>query len=268
MNDNNGLHWSFDYNYGAQRTETGPDFAQELIKTLRGHYTESGMPQTAAEQATTQVYNVLPNFWRGYRRGDEQDALLRIGAAVIERRKSNDNIWDYSVRYQNTTSGEDLRLAFRCGDESYRPLKGEWRVEARNRGNDAYSQLTYDGYLTSAEIRLRINSTEIVAGTADSSVPLTCNWALFDVIPPLAQTIQKSDDGVNIALLDDLTQFRPKNRLGFLESIQTPIPLDGYYLYGVGSLPSYWWLDARGDIAIVSSTFETLVLKEKTGDSS
>jgi len=99
-------------------------------------------------------------------------------------------------------------------------------------------------------------------------VPLTCNWALFDVIPALAQTLQKSDDGVDIAFLDELEQLRPKNRLGFLESIQTPIPLYGYYLYGVGVPTSYWWLDAHGDIAIVSSTFETLVLKEKLVDNS
>ena len=37
------------------------------------------------------------------------------------------------------------------------------------------------------------------------------------------------------------------------------------YWYGTGLLPSYWWLDASGNIAIASTFFETLVLKEKIG---
>ena len=267
MNDNNGLHWSFDYNYGAQN----PQFAHELRQTLRGHYTQSGSCHAEAEQAVTHVYNILPNFWRGYRRGNEHDEALSIGTAVIERRKGTGEIWNYSVRYQNTTSGEDVQLEFLCGDEAYRPLIDEknWRVDSRNSGKDAYFRVRCDGELASnKEITLYIGDSKIVAGRVGESVPLTCNWTLFDVIPALAQTLQKSDAGVDIAFLDDLEQLRPKNRLGFLESIQTPIPLYGYYLYGVGVPPSYWWLDAHGDIAIVSSTFETLVLKEKMGDSS
>jgi len=192
MNDNNGLHRSFDYNYGAQK----PQFAQELPQTLRGHYTESGARHAEAGQAVTHVYNILPNFWRGYKCGNEQDGALSIGTATIKRWKGiprpfGDSVryCCYSVRYQNTTSGEDVSLEFLCADQPY--------------------------------------------------------------CPP-----------------DELEQLRPKNRLGFLESIQTPIPLYGYYLYGAGVPTSYWWLDAHGDIAIVSSTFETLVLKEKLVDNS
>ena len=126
-----------------------------------------------------------------------------------------------------------------------------------------------DGFLTEgAEVRLRINGTEINVGTVDNSLPLTCNWALFDVIPALAERIKKSEDSIDIILLDDLEQLRLKNRFGFLDSIQSPIPLDGYYLYGAGVLPSYWWVDAKGNVAIVSSVFETLVLKEKMGSPS
>ena len=123
-----------------------------------------------------------------------------------------------------------------------------------------------DGFLTEdAEVRLRINGTEINVGTVDNSLPLTCNWALFDVIPALAEMMKKSGDSVDIVLLEDLEQLRPKTRLGFLDSTQFPIQLDGYYLYGAGVLRSYWWVDAKGNVAIVSSVFETLVLKEKLG---
>ncbi len=262
MNDSNSLHWSFDYNYGAQN----PQFAQELIRTLRGYDPEVGTHSTQTAQTITHVYNVLPNYWRGYNNRGGNTETLSIGTAVIERSK-HDNLWHYSVKYENTTSGENLRMQFCCSDENYRPLRDKWSVDARNSADDAYSQLVCAGYLTSdSEVRLRINDAEIAAGTVDASVKLTCNWALFDVIPTLAQTIQESDDGIDIAVLEDLEQLRQKSRLGFLESIEIPIPLAGYYLYGVGLLPSYWWLDAHGNIAIASTFFETLVLREKTGD--
>ena len=259
MNDNSGHHWSFDYNYGAQN----PQFAQELTGTLRGYYAETDAPDARTGQVLTHVYNILPNYWRGYGGGATEE--LSIGTAIIKRNKDND-LWNYSVQYENTTSGENLRMQFRCSDKHYRPLTDSWRVDARNSGDDAYSELTCEGYLVeNSEVRLRINGAEILAGTVDASVKLTCNWALFDVIPALAQTIQASDNGIDIALLEDLEQFRPRSRLGFLASIQTPFPLDGYYLYGAGLLPSYWWLDAHGNIAIASTFFETLVLKEKIG---
>ena len=252
MNDSNSLHWSFDYNYGAQN----PQFAQELIETLRGYDPEVGAHDIQTPQTIRRVYNVLPNYWRGYNRGGNTETLS-IGTAVIEQSK-RDKLWHYSVTYENTTSGENLQMRFCCSDENYRPLRGNWSINARNSADDEYSRLTCAGYLTSdSEVRLRINGAEIVAGTGDASIALTCNWALFDVIPTLAQAIQTSGDGIDIAVLEDLEQLRLKSRLGFLESTQTPIPLDGYYLYGTGLLPSYWWLDAHGDVVIASTFFET-----------
>lgn len=261
MNDSNLLHWSFDYNYGAQ----DPQFAQELIETLRGYDPKIGAHSIQTSQTIRHVYNVLPNYWRGYNRGRNTETL-GIGTAVIERSK-RDNLWHYSVTYRNTTSGENLQMQFCCSDENYRPLRDNWSVDARNSADDEYSRLTCAGYLNSdSEVRLCINGAEIAVGAVDVSEKLTCNWALFDVIPMLAQAIQTSGDGIDIAVLEDLEQLRVKSRLGFLESTQTPIPLDGYYLYGTGLLPSYWWLDARGDVVIASTFFETLVLREKAGD--
>ena len=260
MNDNSEHHWSFDYNYGAQN----PQFTQELIETLDGCYTDTAARDTRTGQAITHIYNILPNYWRGYAGGDAK-ATLSIGTAIVERSKQDD-LWNYRVRYENTTSGENLRMQFRCCDAHYRPLTDSWRVDARNSGEDKYSELTCEGYLVKdSEIRLRINGTEVVAGEVDASIKLTCNWALLDVIPALAQTIRASGNGVELALLEDLEQLKPKSKLGFLESIETPFPLAGYYLYGVGLLPSYWWLDVDGNIAIASTFFETLVLKEQIG---
>ena len=148
--------------------------------------------------------------------------VLSIGIAIIERSKNDDNLWNYSVQYENTTSGENLEIKFCCSVENYRPLTGNWSVDAQNSGDDTYSRLSCEGYLAlDSEIRLRINGTEITAGTVDASVKLTCNRALFDVIPVPRQTIQESGDGIDIAVLEDLEQLRPKSRLGFLESVQT-----------------------------------------------
>ena len=260
MNDSSRHHWSFDYNYGAQT----PQFTQELTGTLRGCYIDIAAHDTRTAQTITHIYTILPNYWRGYAGGDAKQPLS-IGTVSVERTKQ-DGLWNYAVRYENTTSGEKLQMRFCCCDERYRPLTGSWRVDAKNSGDDAYSELRCDGYLAAdSEVRLRINGTDIVAGTVDASVKLTCNWALFDVIPALAQAIRASDNGVEFALLEDLEQLRRKSRLGFLETIQTPLPLEGYYLYGIGLLPSYWWLDVYGNIAIASTFFETLVLKEKIG---
>ena len=259
MNANNKHHWSFDYNYGAQN----PQFTQELIGTLRSCYADSNTRDRHSGQTVKHVYNILPNYWRGYAGGDPNKEL-RIGEVTVARNK-NDGLWNYTVQYENMTSGEHLRMQFCCRDDNYRSLTDSWHVKIRNSGSDKYSELTSEGYLAGdSEMRLRINGTEVVAGTVDTSTKLTCNWALFDGIPALTQTIRASDSGIDIVLLEDLEQLRPKGKIGFLESIQTPMPLDGYYVYGDGLLPSYWWLDTDGNIAIASTFFETLVLREKS----
>ena len=260
MNDKREHHWSFDYNYGAQN----PQFTQELIGTLNGCYTDIDARDTRAGEAITHIYNILPNYWRGYAGGGAEESLS-IGTVIVERRKQ-DGLWNYVIQYENTTSGEHLRMRFRCCDEHYRPLTERWRVDAQNSGDDKYSELMCEGYLVEdSEVRLRINGTEVVVGTVDASTKLTCNWAFFDVIPALAQTIRASGNDLELTLLEDLEQLRRKSRLGFLASIQTPFPLEGYYVYGTGLLPSYWWLDVHGNIAIASTFFETLVLREKIG---
>ena len=260
MNDDTPLHWSFDYNYGAQT----PQFSQELISTLREYPARSA--HTAAAPLT-HVYNVLPNYWRGYQ-GGQHTETLRIGTASIQRSKDIHDRWHYAITYENTTSGEHLDLQFRCKDGNYRTLSDTWQVEARNAAGDAYRRLLCEGYLTpESEVRLRINNTDIAAGRAEDSGTLTCNWALFDVIPALADAVQASGEKISLSVLEDLEHLRPNSRLGYLESIETPIPLHGYYLYGTGLLPSYWWLDVHGNVAIASTFFETLVLKETFGGS-
>ena len=264
MSENIPLHWSFDYNQGSQK----PTYARELLELLHLYKENSDLrnDNTVNAQHRRQVYQILPNFWHGYQRRNNQSESISIGEVVVERRQDKGSIWKYNIRYINKTNGEELSCSFSCRDEIYRPLHGKWHVEAHNSCDDIYTKLSWNGYLTSVpEIQFRINNTDITAGKIDNSLPITCNWALFDVCPALVESNNEIDGFVEIAILDDLEQFRPKCRIGYLDTIESPISLVGFFVYGTGSLPSYWWVDTDGNTVIVSSVFETLVLKVKMG---
>ena len=263
MKNNRPLHWSFDYNHGAQK----PAFAQELIRLLHMYDTKPAHINTdATEGHAIHVYQILPNFWHGYIDRNNPEESLRIGKVIIERQKDKGNIWNYKVQYQNSTNGEDLKMQFQCGDDCFRTLNSSWNMRVTNSGQDTYSILEWEGSISKdLEIQQRINNAKISIGKVNNSTPLTCNWTLFDVIPLVADTMKEKGEIVDISLLDDLDQFRPKCKIGYLDSIESPLSLDGYYLYGTGVLPSYWWIDGNGNLVVVSSFFETLVLLECTG---
>ena len=258
MKDSEGLHWSFDYNYGAQH----PDFAQQLVETFLRFYAEPKTDRIGAE-TTAHIYDIFPNYWRGYAIGNDRQDNLILGQAIIKRQQADDTNWLYTVQYTNGTSGEELQLRFHTADDLHRSLRGKWHVQAQNDCQDSYSGFTCEGQRVADEIRLTVNHAEITVGLIGEETPFTCNWALFDVIPALSGAIQESGEVVEMAILEDLEKLRPANRIGFLESIEMGgTQLDGYYLYGEGLLPSYWWLDMGGNVAISANFFQTLVLKK------
>ena len=263
MKDGEGLHWSFDYNYGAQ----SPHFAQQLVETVIRFY---GGPETgrSGAEATEHVYDIFPNYWRGYAIGEHLQNNLSLGEAVIKRQQMDNGRWRYTIQYTNGTSGEELQLRFHTANDLYRSLRGKWHIQAQNNCQDSYSRFACEGQWVADEIRLTVNHAEITVGLIGEGMPFTCNWALFDVIPALSGEIQESGEVVEMAILEDLEKLRPVNRIGFLESIEMgETQLDGYYLYGEGLLPSYWWLDADGNVAISANFFQTLVLREIVGGS-
>ena len=263
MNGSEGLHWSFDYNYGAQN----PHFTEQLVETFLRFYAEPKTDRTGAE-VTEHIYDIFPNYWRGYAIGEHRQDNLSLGEAAIKRQQAADAHWHYTIQYTNRTSGEELQLRFHAANDLYRPLVGKWYVHAQNDCQDSYSTFACEGQRVADEIRLTVNHAEITVGRVQTNTPLTCNWALFDVIPAFSRTIQGSGEVVEMALLEDLEKLRPVNRIGFLESIQLhETQLDGYYLYGEGLLPSYWWLDTHGNVAISANFFQTFVLREIVGGS-
>ena len=263
MKVSQGLHWSFDYNYGAQN----PDFAQQLVETFLRFYAEPKTDRIGAGTAE-HIYDIFPNYWRGYAIREHLQDNLSLGEAIIRRQRADDARWHYTIQYTNTTSGEDLQLRFHTTDDLYRSLIGKWYIKAQNDCQDSYSTLTCEGQRVADEIRLTVNHAEITAGLIGEDMPFTCNWTLFDVIPALSKAIQGSGEVVEMAILEDLEKLRPMNSIGFLESIQLhETQLDGYYLYGEGLLPSYWWLDRGGNVAISANFFQTFVLREIVGGS-
>ena len=263
MKVSEGLHWSFDYSYGAQN----PHFTEQLVETFLRFYAEPKTDRIGAG-ATEHIYDIFPNYWRGYAIREHLQDNLSLGPAIIKRQRADDACWHYTIQYTNRTSGEDLELRFHTADDSYRSLIGKWYIKAQNDCQDSYSGFACEGQRVADEIRLTVNQAEITAGLIGEEMPFTCNWALFDVIPALSGTIQGSGEIVEMALLEDLEKLRPVNRIGFLESIELhETQLDGYYLYGEGLLPSYWWLDTHGNVAIFANFFQTLVLREIVGGS-
>ncbi len=264
MNDGNSLHWSFDYNTGANR----PDYANELIDLIKGYETPSILGNKDVEETCyiKHIYKILPNYWRGYAGRSNPDAKLNIGAVSIERKKDND-VWNYEVNYKNDTSGENILLQFSTENTWSRTLLNGWHGKVLNSCQDEYSELNFVGKIISEDkVRIRLNDIYITLEIPDITLPLTCNWTLFDVIPLLSNQIIDNHDTIEIVLLDDLEQLRSKNKIGFLNSLQFPLHLDGFYLYGKGLLPSYWWIDQQKTTVIVSNFFETYILKEIIGD--
>ncbi len=263
MKVSEGLHWSFDYNYGAQN----PHFTEQLVKTFLGFYAEPKADRISAG-TTEHIYDIFPNYWRGYARGEDRQDNLILGQAIIKRQGADNGRWNYTIQYTNGTSGEELQLRFHTADDLYRSLSGKWYIQAQNDCQDSYSRFDCEGQQVADKIRLTVNHAEITVGLIGEDIPFTCNWALFDVIPALSGTIHESGEVVEMAILEDLEKLRPSNRIGFLESIEMgETQLDGYYLYGEGLLPSYWWLDTHGNVAICANFFQTFVLREIVGGS-
>ncbi len=271
-------HWSFNHNKRQQ-----PQFMATILGTLRCTYATPGF--CSNEPPSTCFYDILPNFWSGYKGKTIHDSVddLRIGEVSVSRAKHG-GVWYYKVHTANTTNGEDILLEFCCDDDEYRSLRDSWRIDATNSAGDAYGKFTAVGHLTEGagdlrETRLAVNGTEFSLGTLDKTLPLTSNWALFDIVPTLkSMWPNPAAKTMHIALLEDLERLRPQNWVKFLESTQIPLDgpadeaptnvlqMNGYCLFGEGIPPMYWWADAYGHVAIVSTIHQTLVLRGDTGE--
>ena len=249
------MHWSFQYDGRSQR----PHFCNQLMGVLR-----------QAERARDgDRYAILPNYWKGYKRAAAManGVDLAIGEAAINRRREVSGNWRYDVRVLNAASGENLHFDFCCADDDVRTLSDTWRIRAINGAGDGYRTFTCEGHMTDRrEVALVVNGVTLPVGRFEVSQAVTCNWALFDAIPHLAHRLKALGERVSLGILEDLEKVRAPASIGFLEDWVVPLDdsaleLSGFFVYGAGMLPSYWWLDQQERVVIASTTFQTFVLK-------
>ena len=133
------------------------------------------------------------------------------------------------------------------------------------------------------EVVLNVGGLEFASEAYRADLPLTCTWALYDLIPLLHARCDVGSNKVQLSLLDDLEKLKSPVSIGFLESIELAVPspggdesgnhpvmqLFGYYVHGDGMVPSYWWVDSGNNVVISATTFQTNVLVhiEVTGGS-
>ena len=273
MFDTENLHWSFNHTRGSQK-----DFGVSLQRSLSSYTKaeENGRAANLTEAGLVSTYDVLPNFWRGYQRspGDTGHGGLSIGRVVLGRTFDEHGGWQYSVHSENSTSGETLQANFQCRHDDTRTLTDSWRIEATNTAGNLHKRFGCTGQIRNTddcaqEITLSVNGLEFISGCHRGELPITCTWALYDVIPLIHSGTTDTSVGFEIAVLDDLEKLKSPVHIDFLGSIELKvsdeeqvIPLAGYCVHGNGMPPSYWWVDSQSNVIISSTIFQTLVLRD------
>ena len=255
------LHWSFDQNH----SQTQPGFGAELRATLRDYYRRA----TVAPAGYT-AYRVLPNFWSGYQPRPVAD--LAIGSVEVVRAAAPvAGGTGYRVTGRNSTSGEHATYTFHAAADRWRSLTGNWQIEVGNDAGDAYRRYTATGTAAESEagagrpILLHVDGADLPVGVWSGTRPLTTPWALLDVLPELHGSCE-------LALLEELDRLREPVRVVPVGTWQWPPPdadlgsFTGWCVRGPGLLPTYYWVDGAGTVAVVSGLFQTWAISAVAGD--
>ena len=261
MNELIPLHWSFDHTYHHAPKLS---FREELLACLES--VRSAPPDEIAGGVRTLRYTALPNYWSGYR-GDGD--VLAFGKVMVQRTLLQGGRFRYQVAYSNEASGEDLQLDYETDANPTRALQSPWSLETANRAGDLYKAIRTSGALvesgTEVRIELCVNDRlTLTSGHFPPGESVCCNWSLFDC---MGEIVKNDITGIN--LLEDLEKLKPGCRIAALESTtielaQKHLKLDGYAVYGSKEVPSYWWLDESGQVAVMSNVFNTFVLTAVT----
>ena len=245
------LHWSFNQNDANQ-----PDFGAELVTILRTR-------RTGVAVGGSVTYRVLPNFWRGYRYepapGSLANGSIEIGAAPAD----SGDLVEYRVTSRNATSGEHATYSFRTQADRWRSIVGGWQIDVRNGAGDRYRSYRAAGSLTNVDagcraIVLAVGGAQVEAGRWSGAAPLTSLWTLTETIPAL-------HDRCEVAILEDLERVREPAHVVPIGTWRWPPPhadlgtFTGWCVHGPGLMPTYYWVDDSGTVAVVSGLFQTWV---------
>lgn len=259
--DTEGLHWSFDHSY--HHNGSNNDFKSLIYKSL-AEYTQN-FESNKTNNHCTHEYVILPNFWSGYM---NDSPSLAIGGLKIKAKTSKSDI-NYHVMYENRTTGETTKLNFDCSAYGIPEIKNSWEIFCKSKTNDIYSSIDMTGQIVKSNsktnIQLKLSSgVKFSAGTKSGENPIICNWALPNLLSKIhnKQLISSTFD-----VLENMENLYNDCVFKSLESTEiqlndNSIVLNGYCLYGTGKEPSYWWLDDNNNVAIISTTFSTYVLRK------
>ncbi len=263
------LHWSVDYAYASPLSaeKSQEIFEGEFEQILTGVLLSSPVDCNAGTK--THHCTLLPNFWGGFKNGE--DPYLNIGRVSIKRSLDDGNVWWYTIEHENTSSGEELFLNFTCDNKPERPLVGSWQIRSENNADGSYSSLSLTGACNEKSDGERVvsvttaNGLSIAAGNIKDNETLTCNWALFDILPLLSEKGRLD----HLAMLDDLEILKNDCRISPLEDWVIEVGneqhiLSGFCVFGRGFPPTYWWLTESGEVAVMSTMLATYVLNERS----
>ena len=274
------LHWSFDYFDDARRpprtSALHPGQVRVFLGLLRTYY-KNAYPVVIKESAeSTLRYSIVSNWRPGCPLGSPWNSGgkpgIRAGEATISRKSAADHTLRFAVTYENHTRGERGEARFVCGDDPLRSLKDSWHLAVRNTADGDYRSYESWGRAVESDpdrLLLEVSydrKAYIAIGTVPAATGCTSSWALLEGLPTLAATgwPQTND---SFAFLDDLEKLKPHNMLGYLGKFSqstggASVDLEGYYVHGTGTIPTYYWLDDHGHVVIATNLYLTYVLQD------
>ncbi len=254
------LHWSYDYDSGAQAPLFGRHVERLLARALSPAHREND---------GRQCYAILPNFWSGYKSAAEieADGGIAIGDLDLRRTRDADNCWNYEIRRTNSTSGETARYRFRTRDDPLRSVDGGWAFRSDQSGSGTFDGLEAKGLISGGRVLLTMSNRTIEIGRSDPADGIVPFWAISDWGVSGAGEIMDADGFDHVAVLENMSRLRRGvsfRRVGQwtqdLPASGLQIAMQGFMLSGQGLPPVYWWFADNGRLLVVSTTFQTYVL--------
>lgn len=217
------LNWTFDY---RMHQKPNCDFYQKVTELLEQRQCDAGNPY---------CYSILPNFHFNHLNPDitgQKD--LVVGRLFLQKRLEQKKRI-YQIQRIDSTSGETMSLLAAMNSDACMSLT-DYRI-----------------------LRHSINGKTIAVKPDHHFLN---NGALTSVyaIPELIRS--SGGEIADFSFVDRYGQIHSAQKLkkvgsDMLEIGGTQIKITGYCLLGPANPPSYWWMDERGNLLIVSTTLLT-----------
>lgn len=221
----NYLNWTFDH---RMHQKPDCDFYTRMTELL------AQRPEASQNQ---HCYFILPNYSFNHQNPEiaGQEKLV-IGKLSVQKRLERKK-WIYDIRRTDSTSGESICLQITMNNNAYMSLTEQrivsYSINGKTVSGHNKDNIAFSPFLTS--------------------------------IYGIPQLIRKYRRGIaHFSLMDSHGQIRAAQKIGplgsdFLRIKGTNVEITGYCLIGYASPPSYWWIDNKKRLLIVSTPLLTYV---------